>query len=265
MTTEQLLLSTWSAGLVVPLLCLLAIAGYALRFRRRLGARAALFVLAVVLFFVALASPIGALARGYLFSAHMLQHLLLMLAVPPLVLIGLPREPSAASPRRAGAAEYVGSWLAGVGAMWIWHAPLLCDAAASSTAVQWLQTGSLLVMGLAFWRPVLAPRVSDRLPAFSAMVYLFAACVGCTILGITVTLSPVEVCRAYMHPVDSLGVLPLLRGGWGLSSKADQELGGLLMWVPTCLVYGAAILATLGRYYGEEHAASAFPGAPSAR
>jgi putative membrane protein len=254
MTTKELLLGTWDPGVVVPLLCTLALAGYAFRFRERLGPRAAFFGLGVALFFVALASPIGALARGYLFSAHMLQHLLLMLAVPPLVLLGLPREPSAERPRRWSASESAASWLAGVGAMWLWHAQTLCNAAASSPRVQWLQTASLVVMGLAFWRPILAPRLSDRLPALSGVVYLFGACVGCTVLGIMVTLSPVEVCSVYMHPVDSLGVLPLVREGWGLSSRGDQELGGLMMWVPACFVYAAAVLATLGRYYREEHA-----------
>ena len=256
MTTKTLLLSAWDPGLAVTLLCVFALAGYAVHFRRRLSARGLFFALAVAIFFVALASPIGVLARGYLFSAHMLQHLLLMLAVPPLVLLGLPRERPAlgsSPPRDRGALGYVGPWLAGVGAMWIWHVPTLCNAAAASPTMQAFQTASLLVMGLAFWRPILAPRVEDRMPAFSAILYLFAACVGCTLLGIVVTLSPVEVCSAYMHPVDSLGVLPLLRDGWGMSCHADQEIGGLMMWVPACLVYAAAILATLGRYYGEEH------------
>jgi putative membrane protein len=260
MTTKELLLSAWDPEFATPLLCVLALAGYGIHFRRRLGARGGFFVLAVAVFFVALASPIGTLARGYLFSAHMLQHLLLMLAVPPLVLLGLPRERDSVRPREWSAVAYGGSWLAGVGSMWIWHARALCNAAAVSTTVQWFQTGSLIVMGLAFWRPILAARLSDRLPAFAGILYLFAACVGCTILGIVVTLSPVEVCAAYMHPVDSLGAMPLIRDGWGLSHQADQEIGGLLMWVPACLVYAAAILATLGRYYGEEHRTHAVPG-----
>lgn len=123
--------------------------------------------------------------------------------------------------------------------------------------MQWLQTASLLAMGLSFWRPVLARRGDDRLAPFQGILYLFSACVACTILGIIVTLSPVEVCSAYAHPVDTLGIVPLLREGWGITCKADQQLGGILMWVPPCLVYGSAILATLGRYYGEERSAPA--------
>jgi cytochrome c oxidase assembly factor CtaG len=249
-TTTQLLLSAWEPGLAVPATCVVALGAYTIHARGRLSGRAALFVLAVALFFLALASPIGVLSRGYLFSAHMLQHLLLVLAVPPLALLGLPREDEASLPReRFGP---VGAWVSGIGAMWIWHAKPLCNAAAVSSSVQAVQTVSLVVMGLMFWRPIVAPQRSRRLEPLAAALYLFSACIACTILGVVVTLSPVEVCSAYMHPADPLDVLPLLREGWGMTCKADQEIGGLLMWVPACFVYASAILATLGRYYALE-------------
>ena len=258
MTTRALLLHEWDFGLVVPMVCVLAFVAYGVRFGGFLQRRAAFFGLAVALFFVALASPIGVLARGYLFSAHMLQHLLLMLAVPPLALLGLPREPLESSssplPRDRGALGYVAPWVAGVGAMWIWHARPLCNAAAVSPAIQTFQTASLVALGVVFWSPILSPHRAARFPAFPAILYLFAACIACTILGIMVTLSPVEVCSAYLHPVDSRGVLKVLREGWGLSCREDQEIGGLLMWVPACFVYAAAILGILAGYYGEEHA-----------
>lgn len=260
MTTRELLLTAWAPGGLVPVACVALAVGYGARFRQRVGLRSALFGLAVVFLFLALASPIGVLARGYLFSAHMLQHLLLTLVIPPLVLLGLPPTPDAAPPVTRRGSELFACWLAGVGAMWIWHAPTLCNAAATSPAVQTFQTVSLVVMGLAFWRPIVSPRQSERIAPLPAVGYLFAACIACTILGILVTLSPVAVCAAYLHPKDTLGLLPLVRDGWGLSCKADQEIGGLLMWVPTCFVYAAAILATLGRYYAGESAASSARG-----
>ena len=84
------------------------------------------------------------------------------------------------------------------------------------------------------------------------MAYLFTACVACTILGISITFSPVDVCAAYGHAVDPLGVLPLVRA-WGLRPSVDQQLGGLLMWVPGCTLYAGAILAVVGRFYGAAH------------
>jgi cytochrome c oxidase assembly factor CtaG len=133
--------------------------------------------------------------------------------------------------------------------MWLWHAPTLCNAAAQSALVHRLQEGSLLVMGGAFWWPVLARAETSRLPPLGGVVYLFTACAACTVLGVIVTFSPVEVCSVFAHPTDRLGVMPLVRDGWGLSAQRDQQIGGLLMWVPACLVYGAAILAQLARLW----------------
>jgi putative membrane protein len=136
--------------------------------------------------------------------------------------------------------------------MWLWHAPVMCNAAATSVPVQHLQTLSLLAMGGAYWWPVIGPLRGQRLEPLRAAAYLFSACVACTILGIIVTFSPVSPCNAFAHPVDPAGALALVRDQWGLTAKMDQEIGGLLMWVPTCFVYTAAILAMLGRYWGAE-------------
>jgi cytochrome c oxidase assembly factor CtaG len=248
----------WSFDPVAAAACVVAVALYAFVHRGRLGARAAYFASALAIFVVALASPIGTLADGYLFSAHMLQHLLLVLIVPPLALLGLP--PRAVASAGAGPAParalrpppLLLTWGMGVGAMWLWHAPTLCNAAAQSQLVHRLQEATLVAMGLAFWYPVLAPRVSRRIAPLGGVLYLFTACIACTILGILVTFSPVEVCSVYLHPTDRLGILPLLRGDWGMTPARDQQIGGLLMWVPACLVYLGAIMAMLARFYRED-------------
>jgi cytochrome c oxidase assembly factor CtaG len=133
--------------------------------------------------------------------------------------------------------------------MWLWHAPLLCDVATRSGAVHRFQQISLVVLGLAFWWPILAPREASRLAPLGGVLYLFTACTACTLLGIAITFSPIEVCSVFAHPVDRLGILSLLRGGWGLTPERDQQLGGLLMWVPACLVYAIGILGILARWY----------------
>jgi cytochrome c oxidase assembly factor CtaG len=208
--------------------------------RRTLAMLAAAAVVAL-----ALLSPVDALSRGTLFSAHMLQHMLLVLAAPPLALLACPRF---AGTRFLGWSLVVSFWLLGVGAMWLWHRPALCDAAARSGAVHTLQTVSLVAMGGAFWWPILSPRVEHRLPALAAMAYLFTACLACTLLGASLTFSPVEVCASYAQPTDPLHALALVRGRWGLTPAVDQMLGGLLMWVPGCTVYTGCIVAMLARY-----------------
>ena len=248
MTTHELFVSCWRLDPLAAVVCLGGGGAYVVT-QKRLGARAFSFFGALLALAFVLASPVGALAEGYLFSAHMLQHLVLVLVVPPLALLGLPpmemrplRRVLDRLPLRATTA-----WGLGVGAMWLWHAPTLCNAASQNAIVLRVQEISLLAMGAAFWWPVLGPNVDARLSAPGGIVYLFTACVACTLLGILVTFSPVELCSVFLHPVDRLGVMPLLREQWGLTPQRDQQIGGLLMWVPACLVYGAGILALVGK------------------
>jgi cytochrome c oxidase assembly factor CtaG len=104
-------------------------------------------------------------------------------------------------------------------------------------------------MGGVFWWQVLAPREQERLSPLAGIVYLFTACTACSVLGIILTFAPVSICPIYQNPVDRLGMLSTIRGNWGLTSDRDQQIGGLLMWVPMCLIYVTAILAQLARWH----------------
>ena len=178
----------------------------------------------------------------------MIQHILLLLIVPALAILSLPRDLALTAWLQKLANPVVG-WAAGVGAMWVWHAPALCNAAVTTAPVYALQTASLLVMGSLFWWQVMAPREDQRLIPLAGVGYLFTACVACSVLGIILTFSPVTVCSIYMHPVDRLGILSTIRNDWGLTHQRDQQLGGLLMWVPMCLIYLSAIFAQLVRWF----------------
>jgi putative membrane protein len=249
MSTEQFFLSAWSWNPVVLVSTAAALVGYLILFRA--SGRVGWFLLALVIFLVTLVSPLNTLADGYLFSAHMLQHILLLLIVPALVLVSLPRAFSLARLPRIISHPLAG-WLAGVGAMWFWHYPSLCDAAVTSRPVYAAQTVSLLVLGALFWSQVIAPREEERLSPPGAVLYLFSACVTCSVLGIILTLSPVTVCRIYTMPVaDPLGILSTIRTGWAMTPERDQQIGGLLMWVPMCFIYLTAIFAQIARWFGE--------------
>jgi cytochrome c oxidase assembly factor CtaG len=268
-TTRDLLLTCWRfdpLALVVSGAALVAwiMASRAAGFR---GVRTLSMATAIALFVIALASPVGVLAGGYLFSAHMLKKLLLVLVVPPLVLLAMPESTRERAPHvitRVLFAPIV-TWGLGVGAMWLWHAPTLCNASANSPLMQRVQEVSLLAMGTAFWWPIVSPRLDARMRPLGGALYLFTACTACTVLGILVTFSPVEICSIFRHHTDSLGVMPLIRERWGLSLERDQVLGGLFMWVPACLVYGGGILGLLARWYREDaHEETTTEGAPVA-
>jgi putative membrane protein len=247
MTTQQFLTSAWTWNPAVLVLSPIVLVAYVWAFG--LNRRIWYMVAGLGVFVVTLMSPLNALAAGYLFSAHMLQHILLLLIVPALLLMSLPRWVSL-GPRLWLLANPLVGWIAGVSAMWLWHARPLCNAAVSSQLVSGLQICSLLVLGAIFWRQILAPREDERMSPPGAVLYLFSACVACSILGILITFAPVSVCPIFAQPpVDRLGILNLIQGSWGITPEKDQQIGGLLMWVPMCLVYLSAIVAQLARWF----------------
>jgi putative membrane protein len=247
MTTQQFLSSAWTWKPIAFVLSAIALAAYVWAFG--LNRRIAYLLAGLGVFVLTLMSPLNALAAGYLFSAHMLQHILLLLIVPALLLMSLPRSVSLGSRSSLIANPFIG-WMAGVGAMWLWHARPLCNAAVSSQLVNALQIFSLLALGAIFWRQILAPREEERMSPPGAVLYLFSACVACSVLGILITFAPVSICPIYAQPrTDHLGVINLIQENWGFTPEKDQQIGGLLMWVPMCLVYLSAIIAQLARWF----------------
>ena len=143
MTTYQFFTTTWTWNSIVLILGVLAFVGYFVAFGQR--GRPLYFAAAVAVFLLAFISPFGALADGYLFSVHMVQHIVLLLIVPAFLLLSLPQSFSLRFPLTYLTYPLIG-WIAGVGAMWLWHAPTLLNAAATSKSVSAIQTTLLLVM-----------------------------------------------------------------------------------------------------------------------
>jgi putative membrane protein len=90
---------------------------------------------------------------------------------------------------------------------------------------------------------------AQGLSPLAGIGYLVAACFACTLLGIYITFAPASVCPAYMHPADPYGLLPVIQDQWGLTARMDQQIGGLLMWVPACLIYLSGVMGLLSRWY----------------
>ncbi|MEM9730926.1 MAG: cytochrome c oxidase assembly protein [Myxococcota bacterium] len=258
MTTWQVLTDLWRFDSPAWWVAGIALAAYLWAFGVRLNLRLAAFLSAVAIFLLATASPIAVLADGYLFSAHIVQHLLLLLLIPPLLIASLPPERVASALRRPsfrfvqdtfGRAPM--SWMLGLGIMWLWHIPTLCTASVTSTTAYVAQCTTLIFAGFAFYWPVAHPIRSERLSPPGAIVYLFTGCLACTLLGVLLTFAPVSACPIYMHPVDTFGILPLIHNQWQLTHASDQQLGGLMMWVPACMVYLAAILVIARRWMAD--------------
>jgi cytochrome c oxidase assembly factor CtaG len=215
--------------------------------------KSAFFIAGVAVLLLALVSPLDALGDEYLLSAHVAQHFLLALVVPPLLVLGATdrlRRRLPAMPRWFRNARI--AWPLGVGCMLVWHVPAFFNAALASEPLHIAQHLSFLATGVIFWWPVLQPDPARRPSPWAAIGYLFSACTACSLLGAALTFGPTGAYSAYLHPADTLGVLPLIRNQWGIDVKSDQQLAGMLMWVPGCFVYLSAILVRVGEFYRKE-------------
>jgi cytochrome c oxidase assembly factor CtaG len=244
----------WEPSVMVGCAALLVAYGAALRFR--FSKRAGFFVAGIYILFLALVSPLDMLADHYLLSAHMLQHILLMLVVPPLWLLGIPRNVAqnllrwriARSIERALSAPLV-SWAIGFGTIWLWHWPRLFNAALVSEPIHIVEHLMLLVSATIFWWPVLGPIEELRLDPLTDVIYVLAACAAQTALGIAVMFTRLGIYPVYAQPGDPFRIVSVIRDVWGFTPAVDREIGGLVMWVPSCVLYLALLLAAFARAY----------------
>jgi putative membrane protein len=260
MSTIDFLASAWDWKPTVVIGCLVLIAGYVRIVRGRLTRRSTFWFAGVLLIAIALLSPVNALADRYLFSVHMAKHIAFVLIAPALLMMGTPR--AALQPlllnRAVARLEQVLrtpaiAWTAGIGVMAFWHIPAVFNAALAHQGLHIVEHLSLLIGGTIYWWPVLSPFPEFRLrPVPDAAAYLFTSCLACTSIGVLITFAPTGLYPAYTNPQDLYGMLPTIRERWGISPAMDQQIGGLLMWVPGCLVYLTAIMGMFARWYGEE-------------
>jgi cytochrome c oxidase assembly factor CtaG len=262
MTTAQLFLTAWSwePSIIDGCIALLLAYGVAcVRWPPVNPSRFLLFIMGVLVLLFALVSPLDTLGDTYLFSAHMAQHMLLIQVAPPLLLLGVPTSiwrrlltwvPADRLERKLG--QPLVAWPIGMGTLWVWHVPTYYNAVLGNESLHIFQHVCFLVTATIFWWPVVAPLAERRrLPSWAAVGYLMLGALATSILGIVLTFSPAGIYPAYLHPADPLGIVPLLRDGWGLTPAADQRLGGGLMWTVGGLIYLLAIVLTVVRWFGE--------------
>jgi len=222
----------------------------------RMNRRTVLFGFGVLLMLLTLIGPLDYLGDKYLFSAHMLEHLLFYLAVPPLLLLGLPPAPVrsllsigfAAKTERFLRRPAI-AWLLAVGAMWLWHLPVLYNAALNYEGIHAVEHLSLLLAGTIFYWPIFTPLQSHRFSPIIGAVYIFTAMSANMILGILLTYSPLGYYPTYMLSSDGTGLFRLIRAVWKLDPQSDLNLGGMFMWIIGGLLYFASLLTVISRLY----------------
>ncbi len=220
-------------------------------------ARLVCYWVGLLLVAVALISPLETLA-GQFFFMHMIQHLVLIMLVPPLltlanplpfVLWGLPdrarqaagrglsRMLHRASPVRKGLRTLTNPglvWLIYVSLLILWHDPNLYNAALRSEPLHDLEHFSFFLPALAFWWKVTGagPIIHKQFSRGARIFYVIAAIPPTMLLGIAIAFSREPVYTYYLS----------VPRPWGISALQDQTIGGIIMWIPGSMMY---IIATL--------------------
>jgi cytochrome c oxidase assembly factor CtaG len=206
---------------------------------------------------LALLSPLDQIAEQ-LFSAHMAQHELIMVIAAPLMVLARPMPTMLwafpARWRRAigrlilgraaraawrGTTEPFASFLIHGVIIWTWHIPSLFQATLRSEVVHAVQHISFFGSAVLFWWSIIHVRARSR--RGTAMVSLFATAIHTSVLGALMTFS-----RTPWYP--SYGAFA---ERWRLTPLADQQLAGLIMWIPASVVYLVACLCVAHRYLRE--------------
>jgi cytochrome c oxidase assembly factor CtaG len=193
------------------------------------------FLAGLAVLWLAVCSPLAMLDEELL-TAHMVQHLLIMLVAAPLVLLGAPgivfsrAVPAHPLMRRAGAllAQPAFCWLAGTVTVIGWHIPVIFESARSSALWHTIECASFLIAGLLFWWPVVQPWPGKpRWPRWSMPLYLFFATMPCDALSAFLAFSGRLIYPHYRSDARHLGMTAL----------QDQGLAGALMWTVVTFVY----------------------------
>lgn len=211
--------------------------------------RYAAFTAGIVTLFSALISPFDTL-DDQLFSAHMVQHLLLLMIAPPLLIFGRPalaclwafplpaRRVIGRVWIRSGLKHVVHAlmsplfvWLLCSAVLWFWHLPRPYGWALGSESVHAFEHVCFFVTSLMFWSLVLEPLGRRRMDYGSTLLFVATFGVQTGLLGALLTFAGRPLYAAHLSTT----------AAWGLTPLEDQQLAGLIMWIPASLIHLTAL------------------------
>ena len=263
-SAAQKIFASWSAPIMVIEILVLTSLVYLVGWLRLRGAfhdlisawRLAAFLAGIFSLWIAIGSPLNAFDDVSLI-AHMVQHLLLMVMAPPLILLSAPALPLLQGLPRSMAHSFVGpflrwSWVKHVGhfitnpaicwlsaalALMGWHVPGAFEMALHSPVWHEAEHASFFGAGVLFWWPVVQPWPSTaRWPRWSVPLYIFCGTFPCDALSGFLAFCDRVVYKSYLHAPQILTSSPL----------QDQEFAAALMWTSTTIIFLiAAALVTI--------------------
>lgn len=238
MQTLLVVASAWRWN-IAGLICCGALLALGLRPSRRL----VWFISGVFFFGVVVSSPLDVLARQYLFTAEAVEQVLISLVAGHLIILGMPVKKFPRLP-------YYVAWAAGMAALSMWSLPRLLNATLASDAVRGLEYATLLIGGVLFWWPLHAPLREQRIPMVpNQLLYLVAATVWCSLIGLYLAFEqPLSTAR-YLTPVDTLHIADSLVNDWAFTRETDQQTAGLLFWIGSASVLLTEVMFVYYRWY----------------
>jgi putative membrane protein len=250
--TPSSLLEAWSVEPVLFASLVITACGYAIGWKRLISSarhvvgarRLASFLVGLLCIAGTVLSPLHAVGQTLL-SAHMVQHLLLLLVAAPLLVYGVPgRVLPMAAPRklrrwggRLAARRPVRAfrralrnallvWAIHTAVMWMWHHPALYRAGINSETVHGLQHALFVAAAFLLWRIVLPARPARENVGVASAV-AFGTLLQSGALGALLTFASRSL----------YGIDPVAAAAWGVSPLQDQQLAGVIMWIPAGAVY----------------------------
>ena len=213
--------------------------------------RPVFFFTGLLITFIALELPIDYAGDYYLFSMHMVQHMLLMMVAPPLLLLGI--VGARQSPRERHSSVRTVWWA--VTRPWpaviifnavllVWHVPSLYDTTLRVVPIHILEHLSFITVGVILWWSIVDPIRDERTVTVSPLTKIAAltlAGIPPTILGIIFALAPAPLYSFYVQA-------PRL---WGISALTDQQYGGVIMLGVGNIVYFIAVIIVFFRLFSD--------------
>jgi cytochrome c oxidase assembly factor CtaG len=184
-----------------------------------------LMMLGIVAVMIAVLPPLAAVAQE-LFAAHMMQHLILIAAAAPLL---------AASRIRPISLPPVWAWLSFVATFLFWHWPAAFQWAAHNALSEGLELITIFVTAFLFWSAAFA---TDRLSYGARALFVMTGAVATDLPGVIMVFAPTAICTM---PGENAWV-------WGITPLQDQQIAGLLMWVPANLIFFAIATYLFARW-----------------
>jgi len=244
---------------------------YLLLFKTTTSIQKLLFCTAMVLMYLVLGSPISNLTNYGLHSISMLQHIVLLMVAPILIIKSLPLKTidnkffNKLGVFNQPKKYFILIWIIGALVMWLGH---YLSAAIMSSKYGLVICGInipknsfllqipevsiytlLFLAGFLMTLPVFHPNKNKRLHPVKSVIYLFTACISCSILGLYVTFMAASTSMA-----EAIPIFASFRNPLPMSVRTDQEIAGLMMWVPGCILYVISSVEILFHWYDDNPA-----------